>query len=170
MRLEAFAEKACPAPSSIGIAYAMAAARKVLSDWREANPQKEAAQQQAERDREVARQREAARQQADLKAEVNTLSTVYYKCLFERSAILARASAEPAETLVKATVAACHEQRMEVVGAYSRHGEHGGEEIMDDFDTIAEKHLILNIIAERAREPAPEPAAPLPPRSPETPL
>jgi hypothetical protein len=168
--LEAFAEKACPVPPSIGMPYAMAAASKVLSDWRQANPEREAAQEQGERERELAHQREQARQEADRKAEVNALSTVYYKCLFERSAVLARASVEPAETLVKATIAACREPRMAVVEAYGRHGEPGGEEIVGDFDGIAEKELILNIIAERARGSASEPATPLPPKSRETPL
>ena len=170
--LESYAAKVCLGrpPNSATLPYAMAAASEAVSEWEKAHPEKEAERQRERVRKEAEHGNEMARRQADLKAELNSLETVYYKCLFERSAVLARASAEPAETLVKATLAACYAQRLQVVGAYHRHGEPGGEEIMDDFDAIAEKDLILNIIAERTRGPAPEPAAPLPVKPRETPL
>ena len=170
--LENYAAKACVGqpPNSATLPYAMAAASEALSDWEKAHPEKEVERQRERVRQEAEHGNEMARQQADLKAELNSLETVYYKCLFERSAVLARASTEPAETLVRATLAACRAQRSEVVSAYGRHGEQGGEEIMVDFDLIAENDLILNIIAERAREPAPAPARPLPAKPRETPL
>jgi len=160
--IENYVEQAClgGAANSATMPYAMAAASEALSDWDKAHPEKQAEREAAKAREESARAMVWTQQQAELKTEVDSLSTEYARCLRDESVLLARASAEPAETLVKAAFAACLEQRTKITEAYRRHGSpFDGDGVMGAFDQKTADTLILNIIRERTNPPA-EPSQP----------